>query len=123
MFLVTNKFEVGEKCFTVYRIPVKYKCPICEGEGKFMHNGYEVKCKNCNGTGKLHDAHTTLLAPVEVKVSSIKTSFNGTNISIRYKVLSTENIRNRSEETMFKTLDEAENYCKCVNTKTLTPEF
>ena len=123
MITVNNKFEVGEKAYTIYRVPVKFKCPICEGNGKFEHNGYEVDCKRCNGTGKLHDAHNTLLAPTEVKVSSIKISFNGTNVSVRYKVHGTQNVNNRSEQTMFKTLEETENYCKCVNTKEIVPEF
>lgn len=123
MITVNNKFEVGENAFTVYRVPVKFKCPICEGNGKFEHNGYEVECKKCNGTGMLHDPHNTLLAPTEVTVSSIKISFNGTKISIRYKVYSSKNVNSRSEETMFKTLEETESYCKCVNTKEVVPEF
>lgn len=123
MITIENKFEVGEKAFTVYRMPVHYKCPICEGNGKFEHNGYEVQCKNCNGSGKLHDAHNTLLAPTEVTVSSIKISHNRINTSIRYKVYSDKNVRNRSQQTMFKTFEETENYCKCVNTKEIAPEF
>lgn len=123
MITVDNKFEVGEKAFTVYRVPVTYKCPICEGNGKFEHNGYEVQCKKCNGLGKLHDAHSTLLSTTEVTISSVKISWNGTNISIRYKVYSSKNVRNRSEETMFKTLEETEKYCRCINTKELAPEF
>lgn len=39
MIEVNNKFEIGEEVYTCVRVPVKYKCPICEGQGKFMHNG------------------------------------------------------------------------------------
>jgi|GEM_PF-6137577 len=123
MITVNNKFEVGEKAYTVYRVPVKYKCPICEGCGKFDHNGYEVQCGKCNGTGKLNDTHNTLLAPTEVTISSIKMSYNGTQVSIRYKVNSDKNVNNRLEKTMFKTLEEAESYCKSVNTKEIALEF
>lgn len=123
MITVDNKFEVGEKAFTVYRVPVHYKCPVCEGEGNFIHNGYEVQCKKCSGSGKLHDAHNTLLAPTEVTVSSIKISYNGSKESVRYKLYSSKNVKNRSEETMFKTIEEADDYCKCVNTKEIASEF
>ena len=40
MILVENKFNIGDECYTGYRQPVKYKCPICEGNGVFTHNGY-----------------------------------------------------------------------------------
>lgn len=123
MITAYNKFEVGEKAYTVYRVPVHYKCPVCEGEGKFLHNGYEVLCKKCSGGGKLHDPRNTLLAPTEVRVSSIKISYNGERASVRYKLYSDKNIKNRSEETMFKTFEETENYCKCVNTKEIASEF
>jgi len=122
MITINNKFEVGEKAFSVYRIPVQYKCPICEGDGKFEHNGYEVHCKNCNGTGKRKDEHNTLLASEEVEISSIKVLYNGTAVSITYRVNS-QHIKSRSEKTVFKTLDEAENYCKAVNTKEVVSEF
>lgn len=123
MFLVENKYDIGEKCYTIYRVPVKYKCSICEGEGKFNHNGYEVRCVKCNGTGKLHDAHTTLLVPIEAQISSIKISINDSNISIRYKILSDVNIKNRLEEMLFKTFEQAENYYKDANTKMVVSEF
>ena len=55
MYTIDNKFEIGEECYSVYRKPTHYKCPICEGNGKFLHNGYEVWCKNCHGSGKLHN--------------------------------------------------------------------
>ena len=123
MITVDNKFEVGEKAYTGYRVPITYKCPICEGDGKFEHNGYEVQCKKCNGLGKLPDAHNMLLAPAEVTVSSVKMSYGGEHTIIKYKLRSNKNISNRSESMMFKTIDEAENYCKCVNTKEIVPEY
>ena len=123
MITINNKFEIGEKAFTVYRVPVDYKCPICEGNGKFEHNLYEVRCKNCNGTGLLHDTHNTLLGVAEVTVSGIKVSCNGENVSVKYRVHSDKNIRNRQESTMFKSLEVAELYCKSVNTKEIRAEY
>ena len=42
MYTVENKFEIGEECYSVYRKPTHYKCPICEGNGKFPYKGYEI---------------------------------------------------------------------------------
>lgn len=36
MYTIDNKFELGEKCWSVYREKIKYECPICE-----------MKKKNC----------------------------------------------------------------------------
>lgn len=68
MIEVNNKFEIGEEVYTGIRVPVKYKCPICEGDGKFLYNSYEVSCSNCCGSGKLHNAHQFLLEPVKVEI-------------------------------------------------------
>lgn len=104
MLEVNNKFEIGEEVYTGIRVPVKYKCPICDGEGKFLHNGYEVRCNNCCGSGKLHNTHQFLLEPVKVRIQRIIASIWNEQISIKYKVDCTEaNVRNRSETTLFKT--------------------
>lgn len=124
MLEVNNKFEIGEEVYTGIRVPVKYKCPICDGEGKFLHNGYEVRCNNCCGSGKLHNAHQFLLEPVKVRIRRIIASIWNEQISIKYKVDCTEaNVRNRSETTLFKTLEETEQYCKECNTKNRAAEF
>lgn len=31
MFIIDNKFKIGEECYTVYRKPIHHKCSICEG--------------------------------------------------------------------------------------------
>lgn len=124
MLEVNNKFEIGEEVYTGIRVPVKYKCPICDGEGKFLHNGYEVRCNNCCGSGKLHNAHQFLLEPVKVRIQRIIASIWNEQISIKYKVDCTEaNVRNRSETTLFKTFEETEQYCKKCNTKEMVGEF
>ena len=33
MYVINNKFEIGEECYTAYRNPVSYTCPVCEGKG------------------------------------------------------------------------------------------
>lgn len=124
MIEVNNKFKIGEEVYTGVRVPVKYKCPICEGEGKFLHNGYEVRCNNCCGSGKLHNAHQFLLEPVKVEIRRINAYIWNDVVTVKYKVNCAEaNVNNRSEITLFKTLEEAEQYCKECNTKEKVAEF
>ena len=127
MYTVNNTFEIGEVCYSVYRKPTHYKCPVCEGNGKFLHNGYEVWCRNCSGSGKLHNPKQYVMDICVVKVRRIIASIWNDHVTIKYKVDSVGepfvNINNRSEANLFKTEEEAVAYCEAVNTKEITPEF
>ena len=128
MYTVENKFEIGEECYSVYRKPTHYKCPICEGNGKFPYKGYEIWCKNCSGSGKLHNPKQSVMAVCKVKVRRLIASIWQDQITIKYKVDGVDefklvNIRNRSENNLFKTEEEAEKYCVDVNTKEVSGEF
>lgn len=127
MYTIENKFEVGEECYTVCRTTTKYKCPFCEGNGKKEYNGYEIPCSNCRGTGKLDNPKETVLVVCKVRVRRLIASIWKEQITIKYKVYCIDdiyrNIRNRSETSLFKTVEEAEKYCVEVNTKQVVPEF
>ena len=128
MYSVENKFEIGEECYSVYRKPTHYKCPICEGNGKFPYKGYEIWCKNCSGSGKLHNSKQSVMAVCKVKVRRLIVSIWKDQITIKYKVDGVDefklvNVRNRSENNLFKTEEEAEKYCVDVNTKEVSGEF
>ena len=128
MYTVENKFEIGEECYSVYRKPTHYKCPICEGNGKFPYNGYEIWCKNCSGSGKLHNPKQSVMAVCKVKVRRLIASIWQDQITIKYKVDGIDefklvNVRNRGENNLFKTEEEAEKYCVDVNTKEISGEF
>ena len=126
MFTVDNKFDIGEECYSVYRKPTQYECPICKGEGKFKYNGYYIWCKNCNATGKLHNPKQYVLETCKVQIRRIKVSRFEEKNSIKYVVVPREaniNVRNRGEENLFKTKDEAEKYCIEVNTKEKSCNF
>ena len=128
MYLVENKFEIGEECYSVYRKPTHYKCPICEGNGEFLYKGYEIWCKNCSGSGKLHNPKQSLMAVCKVKVRRLIASIWQDQITIKYKVDGIDefklvNVRNRGENNLFKTEEEAEKYCADVNTKEVSGEF
>ena len=128
MYTVENKFEIGEECYSVYRKPTHYNCPICEGNGKFPYKGYEIWCKNCSGSGKLHNPKQSVMAVCKVKVRRLIASIWQDQITIKYKVDGVDefkllNVRNRSENNLFKTEEEAEKYCVDVNTKEVSGEF
>ena len=128
MYTVENKFEIGEECYSVYRKPTHYKCPICEGNGKFPYKGYEIWCKNCSGSGKLHNRKQSVMAVCKVKVRRLIASIWQDQITIKYKVDGVDefklvNVRNRGENNLFKTKEEAEKYCVDVNTKEVSGEF
>ena len=128
MYSVENKFEIGEECYSVYRKPTHYKCPICEGNGKFPYKGYEIWCKNCSGSGKLHNPKQSVMAVCKVKVRRLIASIWQDQITIKYKIDGVDefkllNVRNRSENNLFKTEEEAEKYCVDVNTKEVSGEF
>ena len=127
MYTINNAFEIGEECYSVYRKPIHYKCPICEGNGKFKHNGYDVWCKNCSGSGKLHNPNQCVMDVCTVIVRRIIASIWKDQITVKYKVDCindpTISVRNRSEANLFKTLEEAAQYCADVNTKQISAEF
>lgn len=121
MYTVNNKFEIGEDCYSVYRKPTHYECPICKGEGNFLYNGYDIWCKNCNGTGKLHNPKQSVIAVCKVRVRRIIASIWSEQTTIKYKVDAYDapytKVNNRSENNLFKTEEEAEKYCVEANTK------
>ncbi len=121
MFIIENKFELGETCYTHYRKPIHYKCPICEGAGKFSYNGYEIWCKNCSGSGKLHNAHQTVAESCQVKILGIKASVNSDNeITVSYRVRPIDqlvSVKKRAESLLFKTAEECEANCQEMNQK------
>lgn len=127
MYTIDNKFEIGEECYSVYRKPIHYKCPICDGNGKFLHNGYEVWCKNCRGSGQLHNPQQCVMDICKVRVRRIIASVFGGAITVKYKVEvvdeSGATVRTRGETNLFKAVEEAEQYCMAVNTKQIVSEF
>ena len=92
-----------------------------------MYNGYEIWCKQCNGTGKLHNPKQSVLATCKVKVRRIVASIWENQITVKYKVNCIDdisvNVNNRGEENLFKTIEEAEKYCVDANTKQIPAVF
>ncbi len=124
MHTVNNNFEIGEKCWTACKKRIQHKCPVCDGNGYFTYNGYEIQCRNCGSTGKVTDAVQSVLSSCKVVIDRIDVTFysDGSD-KIKYRVHALEEnrykipVRNRSEKNLFKTREEAEAYCFKENTK------
>lgn len=117
-----NKYCIGEEVYTGMKIPAHYKCPICEGNGKFYYRGFEIRCTNCNGTGVIHKHFE--MKPVKVKIRRIDISIMGAREEIKYRLdNNSANIKMRSERAVFKTYDDAENYCMECNANVRNPDF
>ena len=68
------------------------------------------------------------MAVCKVKVRRLVASIWQDQITIKYKVDGVDefkllNVRNRGENNLFKTKEEAEKYCVGVNTKEISGEF
>lgn len=117
MKTIDNKFEIGEECYTYARENMEITCPVCKGMKKIKYNGYDIPCKQCDTYGKIVTKQT-VVAPHKVKIRRIIASIREDTTTVKYKVDSVGeyvNIRNRSESTLFKTLEECEQKCKEIN--------
>ena len=115
MIIFDNKFNIGEEVYLITQVPIKYECPICEGEGKIVHNGYEMGCPKCQGHGKLCDDKSRVWEVMNgtFTINSIKANCNGESVTMRYKVSG----YNRAEYNLFKSVEDAEKRCKELNCK------
>lgn len=127
MYVLDNNFEIGEECYTAIREPINCECPVCKGVGRFSYNGYDVDCKQCNGSGKIRIKNQMMLTVCKVRIKRIIVSIWNNHSSVKYKVDNIDNsflnVKNRRESTLFKTIEEAEEYCRLANTKQIAAEF
>lgn len=96
---------------------VEIDCPACKGTKKIIYNGYEIPCKQCDYFGKV-STKQTVVTPYKVRIRRIIASIWEDVTTVKYTVVPIGeylNIRNRSESTLFKTLEECEQKCKEIN--------
>ena len=113
MIIINNKFDIGEEVFSIWSVPLKKKCDMCEGDGVIEYNGKSMRCPQCKGAKFLVNDKYKLweVMPQKLKVYSIKASTNGTEVNIKYKASGW----NRGEMNLFKTLEEAQARCDELN--------
>lgn len=115
---INSKFGIGAKVITIWNRSVEFTCPICKGEGSFVHNGYKVRCTHCYGAGKSHTEEKIWQVDTEpMEVTGIKISI-GTDKkqSITYTLNNAKkHKRKRPERHCFSTIEEAQAYCDDLN--------
>lgn len=115
---VNSKFGIGAKVFTIWNRAMEFECPICKGEGSFIHNGYKVKCTHCYGSGKLYTDEKMWQVDTEpMEVTGIKISINQEGKeSISYSLHNASGrCRKRTDKNCFATIEEAQAYCDSLN--------
>lgn len=114
---VNSRFGIGAKVFAIWNRAMEFECPICKGEGSFIHNGYKVRCTRCYG-GKLHTDEKLWQVDTEpMEVFGIKISINQEGKeSISYTLHNANGrSRKRSDKNCFATIEEAQAYCDSLN--------
>lgn len=117
MKIIDNRFEIAEECYTYARKNIEIDCPVCKGTKKIIYNGYEIPCKQCDYFGKV-STKQTVVTPHKVKIRRIIANIWKDVTIVKYKVDPVGeyvNIKNRRENTLFKTLEECEQKCKEIN--------
>lgn len=118
---VNSKFGIGAKVFTIWNRAVEFTCPICGGEGSFIHNGYKVRCTHCYGAGKSYTEEKIWQVdtePMEVMGIKISIGDNGRQ-NITYNLQNAKgDCRKRIERNTFSSVEEAQAYCDVLNKET-----
>lgn len=107
MKVVENKFEVGEECYTYARESMRIPCPVCNGTKRVIYNNYEIPCKQCDFFGQV-TTKQTVVTPHKVRINKIVANISNDATTVKYKVSTIGeyvSIRNRSEDSLFKTLE------------------
>jgi len=112
------KFQKGDTIYTTKQSKLEKKCEICEGTGKIKYNDKDMRCPECMGVGKFTSnkmIHTVCDEPFVINMTKISVDNNG-NITVKYKGhYGFSNIRNRMEESLFLTKEEAQIKCDELN--------
>lgn len=128
MYTISNKFELGEECWSVYRKKITYRCPVCDGNIKITYKGYKIPCPACTGRG-FEESSKYTLTHCKVKIKRVIASIGENEVDIRYNVEPIGenwfniNVKHRNESMLFKTEEAVIEYCTGVNMKEISPEF
>lgn len=116
---INPKYDIGQVVWRDRLVSIFHTCEICEGEGKIQYRGYELRCPECQGTGKKHRCGEKEYVVDEVVITSIKATISSDcMVRIRYKVKPTErNNTSRSEGSLFATKEEALAWCEARTRK------
>ena len=124
MYVVNNRYGIGDNAWTIKRIPVIDECPYCKGNGLVIQNGREVPCAFCDRIGMI-GKQKTMIKAVQVVVNSITIRISQNETEVRYKVKQKSNgeTNSRTERLLYNTRKEAESMAQLINDGVCTAEF
>lgn len=126
MIEIHNKYNIGDEVYSYYRENYKVSCPFCNGTGEMQSERVHFKCIGCHGSG-LISSPTTYVKPCKVNIRRIKASIGkDLSQSIRYTVdCLTPGVacKNRTQENLFETEEQAQNYCNQINEQEIRSSF
>ena len=116
---VKRKFNIGQEVYVIrentYHINNESKCSICDGIGKIIYKGQELRCPECSGKGKILngiDTASKFSINSQGAITGIRVQYANENSPyIKYKV----NKKFLSEDILFATQEEAEVRCRELN--------
>lgn len=111
------KFQKGDTVYAVKQVKLETPCPICEGIGTIKYNEKDLRCPECMGRGKFNSNKSTHIVIDEpFIISTIKVSIHSNDaIFIKYKGSCGFTSLSRSEDSLFKTKEEAQIKCDELN--------
>jgi hypothetical protein len=123
MKVETNtKIAVGEECYTVYKKPKTYKCPVCQGTGSYIYNSFTLSCPRCNAKGQIIVPKQFDYGVCKVLVRRINISIWKDLLTVKYKVVPIDSpniyaskVKSKDEKELFTTEYEAMEYCQKMN--------
>lgn len=131
MFVLNNKFGIGEEVYSITMSNIDYVCPCCNGSGKlnvvvgsYPKPGIEdstmpIKCYFCDGVGLKQDAsHRIWVVMGPCRVSSVKARFTEEGVAdVRYTIYGQNGSNKRGEGRLFRTIEEAQMLCDDMNSE------
>lgn len=85
MYIVDNKFDPGQTVNVEVWDSPQNNCVVCDGIGRFTHNGYTIICPACGGGGKFR---SVTYEPVQklAKIISVKGVMEEDYYAVLYNV-------------------------------------
>lgn len=113
-----NKFNVGDKVFTIEQIPLIATCGLCNGTKIIKLNTHSIRCPHCKGEGiikhKKYKTWSVINHDGIIKSISYKKYINGLDV-IKYNIRINGYSLHRGEQNVFNSLEEAQAACNKLN--------
>ncbi|MBQ3543455.1 MAG: hypothetical protein IJA34_00460 [Lachnospiraceae bacterium] len=109
-----TKFNVGDEVYIAKSMELTLFCQRCLGAGYKRENSIPCECTECSGKGyKEITKWISLVNPAIIE--DIRIKVNASDIQVKYKIRHYGKSLHRTEENLFRSLEEAEEFCESQN--------